>query len=213
MKKKILAFLMALTVVLGNCSMAAEIEISQEVEEVKEAQTLLMSSPGWPTAHYYDVNNPNGWDVDRRGGDISQLYREYIAMVDTSEEYAVTMSHDIESRTSGKITLETTFKFLDNVPGFSFSILGEGDRNAVKLITENGDLKYVQGKNAVKVADIEEAEWMPIKIIADLDNRTAELIICGEYIDVFPFSEDIGEINRVRLKTPEERECCSSLSI
>lgn len=206
MKKRILAFWVTLLMLLGNVTWAAEIETAPNLEPAKEPQTLLYSTPGWPTAHYYDVNNPNGWDVDRRGGEITQLHREYISMLDTSEKYAITMSHDIDSRTSGKITLETTFKFLDNVPGFTFCMLGEGGKSAVKLITENGDLKYVQGKKNIKVADIEEAQWMPIKIIADLDSRTAELAICGQLINTFPFSEDIGEINKVRLATPEEKE-------
>lgn len=206
MKKRILASLMSLLMVSNTAVLASGEAPANEVDLSKDPQTLLYSTPGWPTAHYYDVNNPNGWDVDRRGGEITQLHREYISMLDTSEEYAITMWHDIESRTSGKITLETTFKFLDNVAGFSFDMLGEDGKSAVKLITENGDLAYVSGKRNIKVADIEESQWMPIKIIADLDNRTAELAIRGVLIGTFPFSEDIGEINQVRLKTPEEKE-------
>ena len=157
MKKRLLATFMAASMLPGTLAGAAE---------VKEPQWLLESVGKWATPVNEGVNNPTGWDIDRRGGQVTENNTASINVLDTSEDYPIVMSHAVEPRTSGKITYEASLKFMDIYPGFYLNLMNEDGEKAVSFGIDNGWLVYKDGKKGnIKMQRIEENQWIRQKLI------------------------------------------------
>ncbi|MBO5060731.1 MAG: glycoside hydrolase family 99-like domain-containing protein [Clostridia bacterium] len=195
---------LALSTLLA-CSIFTGVAVG--AESAKEPQWLLESGGKWAAPIYESTNNPTGWNIDRRGGEVTETNNSSINILDSSDEYPIIMTHAVENRSSGELTYECKLKFMDIYKGFSLDLMNEKGERAVSFGIDNGWLVYEDGKKGnVRVVNIDENVWYRVKAIANLDNKTAEISIGGTLIGVQSFTEDTDEISLVRVKTPEEKE-------
>ena len=87
---------------------------------------------------------PSGWDIDKRGGQITGSENYKCQLLDIDENYVVSMSKELMIHKTGKITFEAGFAMENKTEsGFYYELTGEG-KTVFKLITEGDKLAVLQ---------------------------------------------------------------------
>lgn len=206
-KNKIIASLLALSGLLSVMPCGAYAEEAKDENSIKRAQYLVESTGKWATGAMSGKNRPTGWDIDTRGGSVTENNGVRINISDTSDIYPVVMTHSVDKRTKGVITFEAKFIFKDAMDGFSLELNDDTGKNALEFGIENTKLIYKDKKRGkATLGAIEENQFLLIKAVIDIDQRTAELSYNGALIGEYGFSGDAEAIADIRLKTPEKDE-------
>ncbi len=208
-RNKLLALALALSNLLSMGFTVKAEEADTAIENPKLARSILESNGKYATVGEEGVSYPTGWDVDRRGGDVTQQNMGYVSILDTSEEYPVIMYHDIKDRSTGKLVFESSFLFIDAYKGFSIDLMNQQDgTRAVSFGIDNGWFAYDEGKKGVKrLHKIQDNKQYRYKAIIDLDARTAEVSVDGQLIGTYSFTDAAAKtINYLRIKTPDDQE-------
>jgi len=155
-----------------------------------------------PLSANNDVFILSSWDIDRRGGTVTNQRQNFVSMLDTSEEHSIIIERDIDKQTSGVVTAETGFNFSDSTDGFSYLFSGDGKR-VIEFVTEKGYLCYTSESGNVPFFRIVEEEVMNLKAIIDLDNRTADLSVNGEFLTTAKLDGDYTSFDHISFTTPK----------
>ena len=204
MKRIFKLFLTLIVLALG-------VGVSAGADEYRQPQYLMVTNGKYLIGVWEGVHQPSGWDIDRRGGTVSQTNNSCITLNDTSEEYPIIMTHAVGKRTGEQLTYECKLQFADACDGFEL-YLGSREKNAVEFGTENGWLVYRDGqKGSVRILRIDEGSWYRLKAVADFERKAVELSVGGTLAGSFSFTGDTDEISLVGLATPDKEEMTVSI--
>ena len=156
---------------------------------------------------------PSGWDIDKRGGQITGSENYKCQLLDIDENYVVSMSKELMIHKTGKITFEAGFAMENKTEsGFYYELTGEG-KTVFKIITEGDKLAVLQPDGTTKaIGTYQKAnnstiakESVPFKVILDMDTKTYDVIYEGKSVGVFPFADKTAsQIDRITVSTGKE---------
>ncbi len=158
-----------------------------------------------------DVNTVmlSGWEVDKSGGHFEYqpdciypagfgFHSDWFKLVDTSSEGAITLKHKVARQTTGTATLEFRFKLPAAMEGACWQ-LRDLEQAGVSLVTKGGNLCWETGK---VLMPCETNREYGVKVIADIDSKTAEVLVDGELkASGLPFVNPIQSIDYFLVKT------------
>lgn len=146
----------------------------------------------------------SGWDMDYRGGTISKAANG-LGLYDLSETEAVSLSRKILPHKNGKVTFECAFNIIAEAKsGFTIEIKGP-EAAAVRLVTEKDKFYLTQpGGSKIYVEKYVPDVDFAIKAVLDFDTKKTQIMINGNDLGNFNFSEDCKEIDEVFITTSKE---------
>ena len=212
MFKKILTLILALTFVPAVSFGAQEDTIDASVF-ADNAEYLLQEHFAQHFAAKVGGTSQSllsGWDVDYRGG--RALVKENgLEIRDASQQYAISMCHDILPVTSGELTFETALSFnscMDML--FSAELLGDG-ASAMKLNFYDGKIcaEETDG-NEIYIDDYAANQKIYIKASISLKNGKISLYINNNSVQL-NIPQNCTSVNGVSLYTGEKEECYGNI--
>ena len=151
----------------------------------------------------------SGWEVDKSGGHYKYqpnciypagfgFHSDWFKLVDTSSDGAITLKHKVARQTAGTVTFEFRFKLPTAMDGASWQ-LRDLEQAGVSLVIKDGNLSSETGK---VLMPCETNRDYGVKVIADIDSKTAEVLVDGEVkASGLPFLNPIKSIDYVLVKT------------
>lgn len=181
------------------------------LESAKYDTSAFEGTPGYILKDYLSgaghekLNVVSGWDMDTRGGGISATENIKFTISDTETNHLVSMTKELMTHKSGKITFETAFEMMGKQEsGFSYSLTGDG-KVAFKLITDGNKLCVIAKDGSKKtVCEYKQDTIIPVRAILDYDTKTVELIVNSTNYGTYPFAEDASELDRITISTTKE---------
>ena len=157
---------------------------------------------GHPVLNY--DRQPNGWDVDRRGGRL-RSDRVYMCLMDEDPGNVVSLSHDLMTHRKGDLVLETAMMMKSVcVDGLSFQLKG-GGKVALRLETKGG---YIGSLNLdgqfSNISQHKPDQITPIKAVVHMKSQTVDITIAGVTKTGIPFAQDVDKINNITISTSKE---------
>ena len=129
----------------------------------------------------------SGWDVDKTGGYFDYqpnceypqgfaFHSDWFKLVDTSQDSALTLKHQIARQTDGTLTLEFRFKLPTLMNGVCWQ-LRDLEQAGVSLVTQDGNLCWEAGQ---VIIPIEPNRDYGVQVVADLAAKQADVYVDGE---------------------------------
>ena len=234
--KKILSVILALAMMIMPMTAFADVitstDISNEainpISDAALAESALYDtsafegSPGYILQECFSnvsavdkLETPSGWDIDKRGGQITGAENQRMQLIDTDSENVVSMSKTLMTHKSGKVTLEAAFAMEKKTEsGFYYELTGE-DKTVFKMITEGNNLTLLQPDGTTKAVgtfrkaddkNLKNDSATPFKVVLDMDTKTYEFIYEGKSIGVFKFADETAtQIDKLTVSTGKEQ--------
>ena len=179
---------------ITRCEAAAIIN-RVAVPENRLQKTLEKRPDPVPALYFIDDTgsmNPSnygqyGWELDSRGMPAGSTPSQ-TQVLDTSESERTAMLRTFAEQTSGKIVMETNISFQSADNGF-YIILGKDEETqAMCFVTKNGTFHANENGNLTDTG-VAVGDYMTVKTITDMDNKTNTLIIDGNFAGTYSFAD------------------------
>lgn len=158
----------------------------------------------------YDMQ-PNGWDVDRRGGRL-RGDGVHMCLMDGDPDNVVSLSHRLMTHRKGDLVLETAMIMKSSRhDGFSYALTG-GGRMVLRLETQGDHIGLITGTGAfAKISPYIPDVLIPIKATVHMDKRTVDVIVGDAAEAGIPFAQDASVIDTVTISTSRKGEMTTAL--
>ena len=87
----------------------------------------------------------SGWNYDNRGAKKMPIDKGPYTISNVSGEFPTAIIREMQVAKDGVFTLENSVTFSDGFDGFIMSLYDENEKEAMRIITENGEFKAGHG--------------------------------------------------------------------
>ena len=152
----------------------------------------------------------SGWKYENTfDSAVNAFDKSSNVLTDNSEEASAFLHRDITTVSGGKVVLETIYKA--DKCGYEI-VLCDIDANNMFTLKSNSDGSFFAvGEKEEKLSLAFSDEAVYLKIIMNLDDRTAKIVADGKNLGTFGMSKTASDISRLTFATGKKEKCILSV--